>query len=170
LSQQHQHTEQQQQHHQWHGQARQDELVHALLRHPNHGFFVDLAANDAVELSNTYALERYHNWTGVCIEPNPLYWPNLTLWRPRCTLVGAVVGAERLQSVYFRFEAETHGGIAADGFDNGKRWQRSSERRYTVTLLEILRQRVAGGSGAPIDIDYLSLDVEGALEGMNKFD
>ena len=146
-------------HHRWYGQARQDELVHALLRNKTNGFFVDLAANDATLLSNTYALETYHDWNGVCIEPNPMYWSNLTMRRPNCTIIGAVVGAERLQQVHFRFEAGDHGGIADAGFDNGKRWQRTSELRYTVPLLEILRQRVPGGS--PTDIDYLSLDVEG---------
>ena len=145
--------------HRWYGQARQDELVHALLRNKTNGFFVDLAANDATLLSNTYALEMFHDWNGVCIEPNPMYWSNLTLRRPNCTIIGAVVGAERLQQVHFRFEAGDHGGIADAGFDNGKRWQRTSELRYTVPLLEILRQRVPGGS--PTDIDYLSLDVEG---------
>jgi len=144
----------------WHSQAKQDELVHALLRNKTHGFFVDLAANDYQFLSNTYTLERTFHWKGVCIEPNPIYWSNLTLHRPDCTLVAAVVGAERLQPVYFRFEAGDHGGIADAGFDNGKRWQSSSERRYTVPLLEILRHRVPKG-GAPVDIDYLSLDVEG---------
>ena len=145
--------------HRWYGQARQDELVHALLRNKTNGFFVDLAANDATLLSNTYALETFYNWKGVCIEPNPLYWSNLTLLRPNCTIIGAVVGAQRLQQVHFRFEAGDHGGIADAGFDNGKRWQRNSELRYTVPLLEILRHRVPGGS--PTDIDYLSLDVEG---------
>lgn len=144
----------------WYSQAKQDELVHALLRNKTHGFFVDLAANDATVLSNTYALETSFHWKGVCIEPNPLYWANLSLQRPGCTIIGAVVGAARLQPVHFRFEAGDHGGIADAGFDNGKRWQRSSERRYTVTLLEILRERVVGA--APVDIDYLSLDVEGA--------
>lgn len=60
--------------------------------------------------------------------------------------------------VYFRFEAGDHGGIADDGFDNGKRWQRHSVLKYTVPLLEILRDRVR----APTTLDYLSLDVEGA--------
>jgi hypothetical protein len=59
--------------------------------------------------------------------------------------------------VYFRFEAGDHGGIAGDGFDNGRRWQAKSERRYTVTLQEILEHR----AHAPAVMDYLSLDVEG---------
>jgi FkbM family methyltransferase len=140
---------------QWFSQAHQDELIVALLKGKTHGYFVDLAANDAVFLSNTYALERFHQWQGLCIEPNPLYWYNLTF--RDCKVVGAVVGQERMEQVYFRFEAGDHGGIAAEGFDNSKRWQRKSRQTYTVTLQEILQR-----AKAPIDIDYLSLDVEGA--------
>lgn len=67
--------------------------------------------------------------------------------------------------VFFRFEANELGGIAGEGFDNGKRHQRNSERRYTVTLLEILRDRAK----APIEIDYLSLDVEGMFVYVSVF-
>ncbi len=92
----------------------------------------------------------------MCIEPNPVYWKNLSYYRS-CHTVAAVVGAERMQPVYFRYEAGDHGGIADEGFDNGKRWQRSSELAYTVTLQEIFERYQV-----PHEIDYLSLDVEGA--------
>ena len=61
--------------------------------------------------------------------------------------------------MYFRFEAGDHGGIAGEGFDNGRRWQAQSEKRFTVPLEEILDRRVY----APQVIDYLSLDVEGTV-------
>jgi hypothetical protein len=153
---------------QFYSQARQDELVVALLRQQptQQGgaargyFFIDLAANDATLLSNTVALERSYNWTGLCIEPNPLYWYNLTMQRT-CQVIGAVVGgtqsSSRNEAVYFRMEAGDHGGIAGDGFDNGKRWQKNSQIMYTVPLLEIFQR-----NNVPKVIDYLSLDVEGA--------
>jgi hypothetical protein len=48
------------------------------------------------------------------------------------------------------------GGITGDGFDNGKRWRRKSEKQYTIPLVDIFQQ-----FDVPQDIDYLSLDVEG---------
>ena len=56
----------------WHSQAGQDRLVLKLLQGKTSGFFVDLAANDALHLSNTRALERDFGWRGLCIEGNPL--------------------------------------------------------------------------------------------------
>jgi hypothetical protein len=162
---------------QFYAQARQDELVIALLRNRTGGYFVDLAANDATLLSNTAALEQHYQWQGLCIEPNPMYWLNLTRQR-MCQVVGAVVGSssksalgdansesssrhqqedQQQQPIYFRYDAGDHGGIAADGFDNGKRWQRHSQLAYTVSLLEIFQR-----NHVPPVIDYLSLDVEGA--------
>ena len=179
---------QQQQHlHPWFSQARQDQLVIALLGGKRHGYFIDLAANDAQLFSNTYALERYYQWHGVCIEPNPLYWYNLSRYRS-CQVVGAVVGGgeqqqqqqpsdkgrsnhtnhphttaqvarkqQQSQRVHFRFDAGDHGGIAGEGFNNGKRWQASSQQVYAVPLHDVfVRHHV------PHTIDYLSLDVEGA--------
>jgi len=147
----------------WYSQAKQDEIVAGLLNNKTNGYFVDLAANDATTLSNTYALERYYNWTGTCVEPNPIYWYNLTTLRPNCRVAAAVVGdaTQRLERVYFRYEAGDHGGIAASdgrGFDNGRRWQKSSKIAFTVPLVEVLRRYNAPTT----DIDYLSLDVEGA--------
>lgn len=83
----------------WHSQARQDELVVALLRNKTNGYFVDLAANDAVHLSNTYSLERDWSWQGVCIEPNSIYWHNLTAYRS-CTKIAAVVGNKSMEGAY----------------------------------------------------------------------
>lgn len=140
----------------WYSQARQDEIVAALLRHKKSGYFVDLAANDATHWSNTYALERSLDWNGLCIEPNPIYWKNLSY--RTCTVVGAVVGgAQRQEDVYFRYEAGTHGGIADEGFDNNRRWQKSSQHESMVPLLEVFQK-----AQVPRVIDYLSLDVEGA--------
>ena len=45
----------------------------SILGYKRNGYFIDLAANDAVKLSNTRALERDYGWSRICIEPNPRY-------------------------------------------------------------------------------------------------
>ena len=58
----------------WHSQSRQDEEVAAVLTETGaplrNGYFIDLAANDPIFLSNTRALERDHGWRGLCIDGN----------------------------------------------------------------------------------------------------
>ena len=143
----------------WFSQARQDEAILSLLKYKKNGYFVDLAANDATSLSNTYTLERDYQWKGLCVEPNPIYWYNLTHYRPNCKLVAAVVGQHRMEKVHFRYNAGDHGGIADQEFDNGPKFKKESQQEYTVSLLEIFQRYQV-----PRVIDYLSLDVEGAEE------
>ena len=154
-------------------QVGQDTVVLQLLRQKQQGYFVDLAANHAVVLSNTYRLEAHHGWHGLCIEPNTRY-QNLHLHRNNCTLVQAIVGTNRMEKVSVVLPQDMPsgpgGGIVGDAFDNKKtpvgvdasnsakgRQQIKPVDMYTVPLTEILDR-----FDAPVLIDYLSLDVEGA--------
>eukprot|EP00543_Licmophora_paradoxa_P007947 CAMPEP_0202448900 /NCGR_PEP_ID=MMETSP1360-20130828/7691_1 /ASSEMBLY_ACC=CAM_ASM_000848 /TAXON_ID=515479 /ORGANISM="Licmophora paradoxa, Strain CCMP2313" /LENGTH=309 /DNA_ID=CAMNT_0049066661 /DNA_START=15 /DNA_END=941 /DNA_ORIENTATION=+ len=142
----------------WYSQARQDEVVAALLRNKRNGYFIDLAANDPIKISNTYALETHFGWTGLCMEPNNAYWAGLAY--RKCDVVGAVVGQDAMKEVWFKFpnRAGPKGGIVGNNFDNKERSKFDEDRpRYTVTLLEIFQK-----FQTPKVIDYMSLDVEGA--------
>ena len=57
------------------GQDRTIAEIFALRTAPRRGFFVELAANDAVFLSNSLTLEQEFGWAGLCIEANPNYIP-----------------------------------------------------------------------------------------------
>jgi hypothetical protein len=144
----------------WFSQVRQDEVVSLLLKRKRHGYFIDLAANDAVKISNTFALEKYHGWNGLCIEPNPMYWGGLSY--RKCDVVAAVIGASNMEQVQFKYpnRAGPQGGIVGAQFDNKNPSKFNEDHlRYTVTLLDIFER-----FGTPKVIDYLSLDVEGAEE------
>lgn len=143
----------------WFSQLRQDEVVAHLFRHKRSGYFVDLAANDAVRISNTYALETRYHWTGIAIEPNAVYWPGLAL--RRCHVAAAVVGRSTGERLRFKFprRAAPQGGLVGREFDNREPGKSPEEdqMRYTVTLQDIFER-----FQTPPVIDYLSLDVEGA--------
>ena len=49
----------------WFSQSKQDEIVAALSNNQRKGFFIDLAANDAVSTSNSLGLERNLQWKGT---------------------------------------------------------------------------------------------------------
>lgn len=175
----------------WFAQVRQDEIVIDLLG--ENGYFIDLAANDAKDLSNTVALEK-HGWngryngfsrrsvildaafrkhvvpvdpltlfglvstTGLCVEPNPVYWYDLT--HRKCTVVGALVGGPVVEKVSVKFRG-VFGGIVGkmdEGLANRKKEPHAAvEERYTTPFHELLQEY-----NVPSTIDYLSLDVEGA--------
>jgi hypothetical protein len=136
-------------------QVGQDSIILDLLG-PD-GYFIDLAANDALDLTNTLALER-KGWTGLCVEPNPVYWYGLS--HRRCTVVGALVSGTISEQVKVKFRG-VFGGIVGK-LDN-KLANRHKEpdaeevTRYTAPISEVLQK-----FNVPHIIDYLSLDVEGS--------
>ena len=157
----------------FHSQAGQDEVVAALfnMSGPMPGrYFVDIAANDAVTLSNTLHLERL-GWDGLCIEPNPQFWWGLA--HRRCAVIGAVVAESDNGQVAFNFLPGGTGGIMrSDVKRTGYQLQMqhamqhihphgahssSTQNRPTLKL-----ERALQHAHAPRVIDYVSLDVEGA--------
>jgi hypothetical protein len=142
----------------WFSQVRQDEVVSTLFQGKRDGYFVDLAANDAVRISNTYALETNFGWRGICLEPNPMYWPSLAY--RKCDVVAAVVGQKSMEEIQFKYpnRAGPQGGIVGKDFDNKEASKFGEDHpRYTATLLDIFER-----FDTPNVIDYLSLDIEGA--------
>jgi hypothetical protein len=139
----------------WYSQWKQDSVVMGLLRNKRDGFFIDLGSNDARKLSNTYALERRFGWRGLCIEPNPRYWFDLSRFRT-CKVVAANVGSNRMEEIKFNYRG-IDGGINREGFDNGEAYETESIPAFTVPLKEVLER-----ADTPHVIDYLSLDEKGS--------
>ena len=127
---------------------------------PDQMYFVDLAANDAIDLSNTFKLEQM-GWDGLCIEPNPVYWYRLS--HRKCAVAGAFVGGNTdLQQVNVSLSF-TSGGIIGDEFDNKEKRKQTKEKRFTVSIKSLFQK-----FNVPQRIDYFSLDVEGAEELIMK--
>ena len=146
-------------------QARQDAYIKALaaaedknlqLTKPVKRFFVDLAANDATHINNSYQLEKL-GWDGLCIEPNPIYWFKLAAFR-KCTIVGAFVGGKQDEDgrqIEVRLSTGVYGGIVEEGMDNANKG--ADEKRNLVSIVTVFEE-----ANVPHVIDYFSLDVEGA--------
>lgn len=137
---------------------KQDMAVLLFLKDKENGYFVDLAANHWEHLSNTYTLETFNKWKGVCIEPHPMYLENLLANR-KCKIFTCAVGASDNEIVKFRFsqgEKGVYGGVVGEEMDN-KGSEDVDKDVASVTLTTLL-----DFAGAPAVMDYLSLDVEGA--------
>ena len=159
----------------WYGQFGQDAwAASARGGGGRDGFFVELGAQDGVRTSNTRALEERLGWRGVCVEADPLNFRVLRYQRPRCRTVRAAVGAKRGTKVSFEsggLQGAAFGGFGgATGFARYRGQSAPSGTKIemeTMTLTDVLRS-----ARAPRQIDYLSLDVEGAevdvLEGLDS--
>ena len=74
----------------WHAQAGQDRTIAKLFSHKRDGYFIDLASNEPIFLSNTRSLERDFGWKGLCIDGS-LDLAIKALERRTCQPVQAIV-------------------------------------------------------------------------------
>ena len=112
------------------------------------GYFLDIGAADGIHFSNTYALEKYYSWKGLCVEPNPATFERLKKNR-RCLCVQACIDSSPGE-VWLDTGAGLHGGILPTQSHSGCKVP-------AMTLTELFRAK-----NVPPTIDYLSLDIEGA--------
>ena len=142
-------------------QLGQDLWVLEKTNYKKNGFYVEFGATDGVLLSNTYLLEKQFGWTGICAEPNPIFFEKLKKNR-NCTVAESCIAGETGKTVEFIF-ADEYGGIsqyASDDKHADKRMAFSSAGQKalltTISLDDFLIKL-----SAPKEIDYLSMDTEG---------
>ena len=126
--------------------------MQALLGHKRGGYFIDLAANDAFVISNTYVLETHYGWHGLAVEPNPIYHPAHRAMRPNSTLA-AVAVSDTNTVANFKFNG-VFGKLGMRG--GGKAGGDNSTRVRVVRTDDLFREYAV-----PPVIDFMSLDVEG---------
>jgi hypothetical protein len=144
-------------------QVHQDESIRDLFSDEDNNdqphFFLDLAANHPLNISNTFHLEHALGWKGLLVEANPEYWSKY--WTRKNLLIGAVVSSQDDADIAFEMRG-IFGGVVGDEFDNKNATSNSVHYR-TVTLRTLLQKY-----RAPKTIDYFSLDVEGGESDVMK--
>jgi FkbM family methyltransferase len=142
------------------------------------GFFVEAGANDGITQSNSFLLERDHNWRGLLVEPIPELARRCRQNRPGCLVENAALvptghAAKSVEMTYCNLMSQVKGAMksAAEEADHIRRGKQCQQiETYTVkvparTLSEILDAHQIER------VDLLSLDVEGfelaALQGID---
>lgn len=143
----------------------QDAYVLRTLGRLRPGFFLDSGASDGIRCSNTRQLEQHYGWTGICVEPDPVFFQQLTRSR-HCTCVncclyafdGTVpfVRAGTISGVPDEFAPDMLPHVrGALGLPDGA--PLPVEPASCRTAASLLKE-----FGAPRVIDYWSLDTEGS--------
>jgi FkbM family methyltransferase len=138
----------------------QDLEVLKFYNNKQHGFYVEIGANDGIELSNTYLLEKTYNWKGICVEPVPVKFELLCKNRPNSLCCDKAVFSESNKNVIFDIANNDLFSGISDYIDCWKNDVDANKTQITVTTIslnELLEQ-----FNAPLFIDYLSLDTEGS--------
>jgi FkbM family methyltransferase len=148
----------------------------------NNGFFVELGANDGISQSNSYYFEKYREWKGVLIEPIPHNYLKCLKNRSKRTQVfcNACVSFEYkekfVEIIYSNLMStslglETDIGNAENHTLKGKQFLEEDESNFNFGAVANQLDNILFKANAPKQIDFLSLDVEGAelevLKGIN---
>ena len=137
------------------------------------GFFVELGANDGLFQSNSWYYETYRNWRGVLIEPAPNLFLECRKNRSERTHVtcAACVSfdyADEFVKIVYSNAMSVSMGVETDLVDPqahaelGRQFLRPGETVFTFGALARPLNAILAEASAPLLIDFLSLDVEGA--------
>jgi len=135
--------------------------IEVILHYKNiSGFYVEIGANDGINLSNTYLLEK-NGWKGICVEPIPSVYEELKKNRPNSYCCNKAVYHTSGLTVDFDIcnSYSLLSGIS-DSLDTYKKHideNKTSIQVETISLNDLLHKVYA-----PKFIEYLSIDTEGS--------
>jgi FkbM family methyltransferase len=134
-------------------------VIEEVFPNLQNGYFVELAAGDGVFLSNTYVLEKYYNWNGICIEPNITSYEKLKLNRS-CICDDNVILNDGTEIDFIEYKTITdyeHLLSTVEGASQFNCPIKRKTKKITKSLNTVLDNH-----NAPETIDYISLDIEGS--------
>lgn len=147
----------------------QDRWVAETLNHKRCGFFLDFGGFDGLMHSNTFYLERFLNWKGILVEPNPLPYSSACAVRS-CITINAALWSNSREALKF---TDSHGLSSIVAFQNNDSQAelRNQISKGVIEVDTINPTELLKRFSAPILIDYMSLDVEGTeLTVLNALD
>lgn len=127
-------------------------VLKKIFKNKNNGFFVDVGANHPILINNTYLLEL-NGWKGLSIEPQKhlkSLWPQAR--KTEC--LQCVIGPENKKVDFIEGENNEHVLSGVRGFN------KCEDDKKIISMDQIRLSDVFQNKGI-IDVDYLSIDVEG---------
>ena len=136
---------------QFYSQGGQDIFVDLILNQKRDGYFIEIGANDGLLYSNSVFFERDRNWTGVCVEPNPIQFNKLVTNRSAFCIQACAGSSNGVIS----FPVISDEEVSLLGSPKGI----SSEGMVDVQQIDLPQlYKMANAS----NVDFMSIDTEGS--------
>lgn len=149
-----------------------DKKMEKYLDYDN-GFFVELGANDGLVQSNTYYYEKQKNWRGVLVEPSPNKFLTCKANRSKsnaffCAACVSFDFKEEFVKIAYSDYMSAPMNLESDIADPfahakaGEQYLAENETVFEFGAKAMPLNSLLIQAFAPKEIDFLSLDVEGA--------
>ncbi len=153
-----------------HSQGMQDVWALFETAEKRDGYFVEFGAANGIELSNSYLLSEGYGWRGVLAEPHPDFVEALRVNRPNDYVSDKAVWARSGETLTFAMTRVPYLSVLVDvnppGLHRRKALKHTEIAVQTISLNDLLSE-----AGAPREIDFISVDVEGGeFAVMETFD
>ena len=146
----------------------QDLFVGWMLNKRN-GIFIEFGACDGINISNTYYLEKYMDWTGILLEPAKSWHNEIKINRPNCIIDFRCVSNKSDDQVDFYENKEP----ALSSLNNNF-FSKNSYKVKTISLNDVVVEyveKLLKKSYEVNSIDFISIDTEGSeYEILKNFD
>lgn len=142
-------------------QINQDVTVLDYFKNKKNGYFIEIGANDGITLSNTYLLEKYFDWKGICVEPLPTVFSKLVESRPKSICINKAVFETSGMTLPFDISEKNDLLSGLSNYIGKAHADKVEADKTTVDVTTITFNDILDQNKAPLFIDYLSLDTEG---------
>ena len=147
----------------------QDLKILQLLSNKKNGYYVEFGADDGVQNSNSYFLNKIFGWSGLLVEPNPERFKELKRNRQNDFVSNQLIWREKDVELEFTIAGQlsTISDFEESDFMKNERKRVSTKKmKFLTTDLE----SVLKNANAPKCIDLLSIDTEGSeFDILEKF-
>lgn len=159
-------------HNNYFSQVGQDKYVYeTFFQNYNSGFFLDIGAHDGINKSNSYFFEKSLNWKGICVEPIPEIFLQLTNNR-NCQCIQAGISDKNGKAIFWKIEgySEMLSGLEENYNEKHKQRILKEISEYGGNLIEmeidVLDINTLLKNNNIDKVDYCSIDVEGSEENI----
>ena len=142
----------------------QQDILFSLLFPGKNRIFVDVGARDGVFISNTYILEKEHDWNGICVEPHPELFKELIKKRQVPCLNIAIADVAEV-GVNLEFAMWKEGPIGHSGLSeyyNDKHLGMLKDYEHEMIMVNCFPLKKILRDNNIKRVDVLDIDVEGA--------
>lgn len=138
----------------------QDLFVLSILDFKKKGYFVEFGAQNGIDHSNSYLLEKKFGWNGILAEPSKGSQKKLIENRDSHICFDCVWHSSNEKVMFWELKSVGLSGIST-GLKNRDLEQKRLKGRKEYTVNTVSLNDLLDRYKAPNDIDYLSIDTEG---------